>query len=345
MWYPSDGVSINLQMLATPGRSDAQKPVDSTLFCMSLFRLTILLLILTGKSSAEERLLRTVRAHQRWVTCVTFSPDGKRIASASDGETLKFWTTQGKLKTSIRVSSSVTSMAFRRDGKRLVTGHWNGAAFIRDASGKKLLALEGHDENITSIVFSRDGKSLASGSGDDTLKVWNATTGEERVEVDTDNEYDVTSVAFSPDGKHILSGDGENLVHLWDARDGEEVMTLRGHEATVSTVTFSPGGKHILSGSWDDTLKLWNAQSGREVRTLRGHQGDVTCASFTPDGKRIVSGSEDKTLIVWDVKSGKKLLTLKGHRDAVTCLAISPDGSTLISGSKDVLRFWNLGKP
>ena len=68
-----------------------------------------------------------------------------------------------------------------------------------------ILTLEGHRGNVNSVVFSRDGKRIVSGSDDMTLKVWDATTGQEILTVEG-HTNGFGSVVLSPDGKRIVSG-------------------------------------------------------------------------------------------------------------------------------------------
>jgi len=196
--------------------------------------------------------------------------------------------------------------------------------------------------DVHSVAFSPDGKRIVSGSGDNTLKVWDAESGAELMTLRGHKEY-VKSVAFSPDGKRIVSGSWDNMLKVWDANSGAELMTLRGHVSYLESVAFSPDGKRIVSGGWDVTLKVWDADSGDELMTLRGHRGDLRSVAFSPDGKRIVSGSNDNTLKVWDADSGAEVMTLRGHEGDVLSVAFSPDGKRIVSaGSSDhTLKVWD----
>jgi formylglycine-generating enzyme required for sulfatase activity len=112
------------------------------------------------------------------------------------------------------------------------------------------------------VSFSPDGKRIVSGSYDNTVKVWDAQTGQETLTLKIHSD-DVTSVSFSPDGKRIVSGSYDNTVKVWDAQTGQETRTLKGHSDWVSSVSFSPDGKRIVSGSYDNTVKVW------DLRTVR----------------------------------------------------------------------------
>ena len=93
------------------------------------------------------------------------------------------------------------------------------------------------------MAFSPDGKRIVSGSGDNTVRLWDADTGQPIGEPLTGHTGAVTSVAFSPDGKRIASGSGDNTVRLWDADTGQPIgEPLTGHTDAVTSVAFSPDG-------------------------------------------------------------------------------------------------------
>ncbi|EDR06794.1 uncharacterized protein LACBIDRAFT_299673 [Laccaria bicolor S238N-H82] len=203
----------------------------------------------------------------------------------------------------------------------------------------------GHDAWVTSVAFSPDGRHIVSGSGDKTVRVWDAQTGQSVMDPLKGHDNWVTSVAFSPDGRHIVSGSRDKTVRVWDAQTGQSVMDpLKGHDDCVTSVAFSPDGRHIVSGSRDKTVRVWDAQTGQSVMDpLKGHDNWVTSVAFSPDGRHIVSGSRDKTVRVWDAQTGQSVMDpLKGHDSWVTSVAFSPDGRHIVSGSSDkTVRVWD----
>jgi len=211
----------------------------------------------------------------------------------------------------------------------------------------QLSVLRGHEGSVVSVSYSQDGVWIASGSWDNTVRIWDAESGEERA-VLRGHEGPVCSVAFSPGGDRIVSGSGsyeervDNTVRLWDARSGAELAVFRGHEWFVSSVVFSPDGRRIVSGSYDRTVRVWDAESGAELAVLCENDHQVIGVDFSPSRDQIVGGSMDDTVRVWDVGSGRELAVLRGHEGTVNGVVFSLDGRRIVSGSSDkTVRVWD----
>jgi WD40 repeat protein/serine/threonine protein kinase len=204
--------------------------------------------------------------------------------------------------------------------------------------------LYGHREFVCSVMFSPDGTRIVSGSGDKTIRLWDASTGEELHTLEG-HEDRLFSVSFSPDGTRIASGSKDQTIRLWDASTGEQIRILGRHAEGVTSVSFSPDGTRIASGSKDQTIRLWDASTGEELHTLEGHAKGVTSVSFSPDGTRIASGSWDQTIRLWDTSTGEELHILNKGRDknfGVLCVSFSPDGTRIASGFWDhAIRVWD----
>ncbi|MGK3987685.1 protein kinase [Sorangium sp. So ce136] len=290
------------------------------------------------------RISRAVLVHPDGVLDADYSPDGKRIVTASWDRAARVWGADGTGEPLVLRGHEdrVNSAAFSPDGERVVTASWDRTARVWSADGAgEPLVLRGHEDWVYSAAFSPDGKRIVTASADRTARVWNADgTGEPLVlRGHTDQVY---AAAFSPDGKRIVTGAQDRTARVWSADGAGEPIVLRGHDERVYSVAFSPDGKRVATASWDRTVRVWSADGTGEPLVLRGHDDRVYSVAFSPDGKRIVTGSQDETARVWNADGTGEPFVLRGHDDQVYSVAFSPDGRRVVTASHDrTARVWD----
>jgi WD40 repeat protein/tRNA A-37 threonylcarbamoyl transferase component Bud32 len=158
--------------------------------------------------------------------CFAFSPDGKRVASASNGYRVKVWPWDPdrfqEVKTpllelpEVRLTGYGNRVAFSPDGQRLITGGKEHTVKIWDASnGQPLNTLFGHTGDVFAVAVSRDNRWLATGGEDTTIRLWDAKTGEARYKL-RGHIGVISSLAFSPDSRRLASGSRDHTVKIWE---------------------------------------------------------------------------------------------------------------------------------
>ncbi|MEG4107485.1 nSTAND1 domain-containing NTPase [Microcoleus sp. S13_C5] len=286
----------------------------------------------------------TLGGHAMSVNGVSFSRDGRMLASASHDNTVKLWdvATGNEIKTLTGHTSSVNGVSFSPDGKMLASASKDHTVKLWDtATGKQIKTLTGHTNEVNRVSFSPDGKMLASASNDQTVRLWDTATGKEIKTLTRHNGW-VWGVSFSHDGKMLASASHDKTVKLWDTATGKEIKTLTGHTKEVWGVSFSPDDKMLASASNDKTVKLWDTATGKEIKTLIGHNDWVLGVSFSRDGKMLASASKDHKVKLWDTVTGKEIKTLAGHTDEVWAVSFSRDGKMLASASVDhTVKLWD----
>ncbi|MCW2569806.1 MAG: hypothetical protein JWN54_3903 [Mycobacterium sp.] len=242
---------------------------------------------------------RTLNVGQ-WVTDVTFSPDGERLATASR-KRIRVWAlSTGEPLWRRDIGSwadDVAAVAFSPDNSRVGAGSWDGTARVWDAhTGDRQLKIR-YSGAVHALAFSPDGARLATGSDDGTAQVWATGTGDRQLEV---RHFGfVLAVAFSPDGDRLATGSEDGTARIWDAHTGDRQLQVR-HTDTVRAMVFSPDGTRLATGSADGTARIWDAHTGDRLLEVR-HTDTVRAVAFSPDGAQLATGSEDKTVRTWTV--------------------------------------------
>ncbi|MGB3345609.1 MAG: caspase family protein [Aequorivita sp.] len=321
------------------------KPIrNNTLRGKTSFLLFIFLFSLLTAIAQTEPILRLPIGHTYLVDSANFSPDGKRIVSASGDHTAKIWDAQtGILLADLTGhSAAVISAIFSPNGRMIVTASKDKTAKIWDAqTGKWLVDITGHSKEVSSAIFSPDGKKIVTASDDNTAKIWDAKTGKLLADI-TGHSKGIYSAIFSPDGKKIATASWDKTAKIWDAQTGKILADLTGHISSVNSAIFSPDGKKIVTASSDNTAKIWDAKTGKLLADLEGHSYNVNSAIFSPNGKMIMTASWENTAKIWDAKTGKLLSDLTGHSSWVNLASFSPDSEKIVTASLDhTAKIWD----
>jgi WD40 repeat protein/predicted Ser/Thr protein kinase len=283
--------------------------------------------------SRKEQVLMTEH-HRAEVWSLVFSPDGTRLASASDDGTAQLWdaATSRPMSGPLRHpgNSRVLSAAFRRDGARIVTAAGDGTVCQWDARTGAAVEppYERHAGEVWTAVYSPDGEWIASAGTDRTIRLWRAT-GRQDALVLHGHTGRVTQLAFTTDGRRLGSMSEDGTARIWEADTRAVLPVLRGHTSYVYPVAYSPDGQWIASGSWDGTVRLWDARTGGVCAVLR-HPGVVRSLAFSPHGSWLVSGGDaDDRLRLWDVATGMRRKEIQGPGARILSVAVSPDGTLI----------------
>ena len=299
-------------------------------------------------------LIRSFKGHSASVNSVSFSPDGRHIASGSFDYTIKLWNVKnGALIRTFYEQQAVNSVCFSTNGRCIASGLYNHTINLWNVkNGTLIRTFEGD-----SMCFSPNGRHIASGGSE--IKLWNVKDGALIRSFSKVNSYSsINSVGFSPNGRHIASGDKDTTelydtikkkytIKLWNVKNGSLIRTFKGHTDDVNALIFSPDGRYIASGS-SYKIKLWNVKDGAlirtfVIRTIGGDQDSLSSLSFSPDGTKIASGDWDQTIKLWNVKDGALIRIFEGHSKYVNTICFSPDGKSIASGSDDeTVKLWNV---
>jgi WD40 repeat protein len=204
-------------------------------------------------------------------------------------------------------------------------------------------------QEVRQVAFRPDGRQLAGASDDGTIRVWDATTGQELLAWNGHGSG-AKCLAYSPDGRHLVSGgkdvtDVANVrvyygaVRVWDVATGRQALAWKADNAEVNSVAYSPDGRNIVSGGGTEVM-VWDADTGRAVRTLSRRGGQTTDVAYSPDGRWVagagVAGPRfEGTVDVWAAADGTPLHTLHAGPSAVESVSFDRDGRRLVTSVWD----------
>jgi WD40 repeat protein len=296
---------------------------------------------------------KSASAYCYW-DAVAWSPDGRRIASCSEDETVQVWdVVTGGLILAHHGYSSIVEWS--PDGSRIASAGSDKTVQVWNAmTGGTLLTYPYNRRymvGVQAIVWSPDGSRIASCYSDQKVQVWDAAIGSILLDYyyasdkdtswfddwDCDTPYPLYDISWSPDGSHIASI-GEVGIEVWDTTSGKKILACEEH----CTLAWSPNGRYIALAGSGETVQVRNIPTGRIIGFYAEHTDHVKAVAWSPDGWRIASGGHDGTVQVWNAANGDNIYTYHGHCETVYAVAWSPDGRRIASGGDDkTVQVWN----
>ncbi len=261
--------------------------------------------------AASGALLQTLNEHTGPVFSVSWSPNGKILASAGHDAQIRLWAAAGN-----------------ESPRRLPA---------------PIQTLGGHTSPVRGLAFSPDGRTLASASWDKTVKWWDVQSGTQKESIPI--QAHIEGLAWSPDGRYLASGELDRAFWVWDTEHHKQRTTFYGTIAPVRALAFSPDSSTLDTACENGSMQVWDMTSGQCIKSWQSFARATYEIAWSPDGTRIAGGGNDALVTVWDVAQRVPLQLLRGHKAVIWGLSWSPDGRWLAScGEDNTVRLWDVAK-
>jgi WD40 repeat protein len=246
---------------------------------------------------------------------------------------------------------SISSVAFSPDGRFVVAGGrggdapsislWEAATGKRLGSFSEVRGVISSPGVVSSVAFSPNGRLILAASDDQTVKVWDATSGQ-KVRSFKGRTLPIGAVALSPDGRLALVGDAN--VHLWETASGKHLRTfdVRSSHGGPTAVAFSGEGRFAVAAGIFGT-KMWDIATGEEQQPNPNPAWSVVSpVALSPDGRRVVSAHFDGKYAVWDVATQVRMGEGIDIGYGTTDSSLSNDGRFLLTSVYSALpKVWD----
>jgi len=283
---------------------------------------------------ASGRLVTLLHGHTDVVFGLAFSPDGRRLISASADKTAIIWNLTARVAehTLAGHREFIFAVGFTPDSARVVTGSDDHDLRLWSvANGKEIRKMSGHGDKVRTVAFAPDG-TIATGDWSGEIRTWNGKTGAFR-KVLAKQPTEVGSLSFSPDGSKLLSSISKSSAdanpygaNVFDAATGRELVAYREHHNIVLATATSPDGRWAATGGGaNNEIHIWDLESGQRrlgadggPLALVGQGQPVWAAGIAADGRSVAWGND---WLVHNPTNGygplRQMLGLTGAEDAL----------------------------
>jgi len=251
---------------------------------------------------AEGGLLAQQRPSINWTTALAWSPDGKRLATAT-AKQISLWNPSLVLEHAFApLASTVTGLGWDKPGRDLAAAMNGGLVVHRIEPPRFQLRHYKWAAPCLTAAFSPSSRFLATGTQDGSVHFWHLSTGRDSQMRGYPGRVEIMS--WSGDSRYLATAADEQVV-LWDfsgkGPEGSRPLQLRGHTDRIECLAFQPGGNHLVTGGRDWRLSLWLPGKATTALDAQLTVSEPTCLRWSADGRFVAAGERNGRLSIYEL--------------------------------------------
>ncbi|MFO1000050.1 MAG: WD40 repeat domain-containing protein [Planctomycetaceae bacterium] len=229
--------------------------------------------------------------------------------------------------------AAITDSLFSPDGRSIWTSLANGRVDEWSYAGPEQRRQFNHGGPVYGVDSNRDGSIVISCSTDQTVRVWDTLTGQQKFQLNG-HTGPVHAIAMSPDETFAISSGADGTLRLWDIVGGRQLKQLTTYPSTMYSVSVHPQGTLIAAAGADRKVHVLDMITGTEQRTLPGHTDYIHCVTFSPNGEQMLSYGYSGQLKLWNTADGRLLYETRVGRVG-NYAQFDPDGRRVVVSNGD----------
>jgi WD40 repeat protein len=317
------------------GLSVAFSP-ENTCIASACFGNTVTVFVLDAATGAQ----RIASEDSKGRLCVTYSPNGRWIATGTRDGSIEIWDAATGTKQHVTRSHRdwVRAVAFSSDSRLVVSGSEDHTIQVWDLSND--ITHPDRTAAIRIVAFSPDGTMVLLCT-DQTTHVRHTTTGAQLYTLeDHGHVYDA---AFSFDSAFVITGSDDKTVRVWDAATGKQHRVLRGHQTSVISVATSSNSHLIASVCEEYTVRVWDAMSGIQLHEISSSDRVLgSYVTLSPGNRLVAANCAWGGALVWDVATGIRQKWITPKDLSRVGVAFSQDGQWAAGAARANVHVWEV---
>lgn len=320
--------------------------------------------------SQADGSVRTYKIHNKEITDIFFSKDGKSFFSSSLDSTIKHCNINQSAEYEVLKAhkGGVTAFALSADNSKIISGGEDKKIILWDLTDttishriietqKQKLQKTNNIKNtltrhqpkdeiippstITALCFATNNTQFFAGYRNNTVKFWETVPQIVNRWERKEHKWSITSLDLTDNGRYLLSASADNTIKVWNVINGRDEATFIGHRNVVNDIDINIDDKSFISASNDHSLIHWDLVNGKSIRVYSATE-PINAVEFSADGQFIAAGCNRK-IVVWKVGIADSVI-LQGHKANITTLTFSPDDKYLLTGADNgEIKLWYLG--